>query len=218
MNNSEIKYVALGSGSIVNKYKLVEKYATNLRDPLNVEYLKSIRNILQKVSENKSEVTRGYVQKIEYDEYITYINVSGYDETVYIYFIIISKDSINKVLIQKIINDYESLHINETPFDIICQKLLQMYGEDKLKRVEGQVEEIKLVMKENILKSLENADRLEDVQIASRILEEEAKEFEIGARDVKRIECSRKWKLQLIIALIVVVVLIAIVTPIITRS
>jgi len=90
-------------------------------------------------------------------------------------------------------------------------------GVDRISRVKGEVEEVKIVMEGNISKILENTESLDTIENKTEVLKEGAARFQRSANDLHRIIWWRNLKLKLIIGLIVLCVLGYILIPILSE-
>jgi len=88
---------------------------------------------------------------------------------------------------------------------------------DRISRVKGEVEEVKIVMEGNISKILENTESLDTIENKTEVLKEGAARFQRSANDLHRIIWWRNLKLKLIIGLIVLCVLGYILIPILSQ-
>jgi vesicle-associated membrane protein 4 len=95
-------------------------------------------------------------------------------------------------------------------FDSIFAK----FGSSKLAEVQEKVEKVKDVMRDNVNQALQNVERLEDMEQKSEQFEEQARQFNKGATNVKgKMRCSY-YKSTALLVLIVVVILVVIIAPI----
>ncbi|XP_021454980.1 vesicle-associated membrane protein 4 isoform X1 [Oncorhynchus mykiss] len=90
-------------------------------------------------------------------------------------------------------------------------------GNDKIRQVQSQVDEVIDVMQENISKVIDRGERLEDLQDKSESLSDNASAFSSRAKQLHRRMWWRDMKMKAIIALVVVVLLLIIIIPVILR-
>uniref|UniRef100_A0A673YIT1 Vesicle-associated membrane protein 4 n=1 Tax=Salmo trutta TaxID=8032 RepID=A0A673YIT1_SALTR len=85
-------------------------------------------------------------------------------------------------------------------------------GNDKIRQVQSQVDEVIDVMQENISKVIDRGERLEDLQDKSESLSDNASAFSSRAKQLHRRMWWRDMKMKAIIALVVVVLLLIIIS------
>lgn len=90
--------------------------------------------------------------------------------------------------------------------------------DNKVARLQGQVDEVIDVMKDNVGKVLERGDRLEDLQDKSENLSTNADLFRVRAKGLKTTMWWRECKMRVILVLVVVVILCIIIIPIIVQN
>lgn len=84
---------------------------------------------------------------------------------------------------------------------------------DKLVAVSDKVEVVKTVMKDNISEILKNTEKLEELEEKSKNLDNQAIEFNKGARDLSTKMFWKKWKMRLLLGFLIISVLILIIVP-----
>ncbi|XP_074654382.1 vesicle-associated membrane protein 4-like [Tubulanus polymorphus] len=89
---------------------------------------------------------------------------------------------------------------------------------DKIKRLQGQVDEVVDVMQDNIGKVLDRGDRLEDLQDKSENLTSNADLFRVRAKGLKTTMWWRECKMRILVAAIIIIVLLIIFVPIIIQK
>jgi hypothetical protein len=89
--------------------------------------------------------------------------------------------------------------------------LFTTYGTDKLAVVQGKIDQVAGVMRENIEVALKNTDLASDLEDSSAALEAQANEFNHGAKKVRRMVQCRHYKLMALIGGIVAIVIIIII-------
>ncbi|XP_034047469.1 vesicle-associated membrane protein 8 isoform X4 [Thalassophryne amazonica] len=81
----------------------------------------------------------------------------------------------------------------------------------KLDQVQGQVNEVKVILKDNINKVLERGDRLDDLIGKTNDLQESADSFQRTSTRVARKYWWKNIKMMIIIGVIVLIILILII-------
>ncbi|KAJ3429625.1 vamp (vesicle associated membrane protein) [Anaeramoeba flamelloides] len=84
-------------------------------------------------------------------------------------------------------------------------------SEDRLTKVQKEVDEVKNIMGENIDKVIDRGEKLENLEERSTQLNENSYQFKKGATKLKRNMCMQNLKLTLIIAMIVIIIILIIV-------
>jgi len=97
------------------------------------------------------------------------------------------------------------------------ENLLKKYGTNKLAEVAQRVEDVKSVMRDNVDKTLENVERLEDLETKSENIKSSAKQFEKNASNVKSTMRWRYIKMTMIIVVLLAIVIGIIVAAIMAR-
>jgi len=85
---------------------------------------------------------------------------------------------------------------------------------DQLAAVAAKVDVVKTVMQENIAKILENTTHLEKIDEKALQLNEQARGFRDGTKELKNKMWWKMWKMRLLIGGLVIAVLIIIIVPI----
>lgn len=89
---------------------------------------------------------------------------------------------------------------------------------DKISEIQEAVDSIKIDMKENIEKVVNNIDDLDDLQNKSDKLKETGSMFRNDARTLQRVTWSKNCKLIVIIVFIVIILLLIIILPIVLKK
>lgn len=82
---------------------------------------------------------------------------------------------------------------------------------DRVKHIQGQVEEVKIIMHDNIKQVLDRGVHLEQLQVDSERLAESAGEFKAQGTELRRAMCWKKCKITAIIVVVVLVIILFIV-------
>jgi len=95
--------------------------------------------------------------------------------------------------------------------------LITKYGTNKVAEVQAAVDRVKDTMQENVAKTLENVEKLEDLEQKAEIVHNQAAQFEKGANTLKNVMRCKSWKTTAIIFAVVAGILLVIITPIAVR-
>jgi len=82
--------------------------------------------------------------------------------------------------------------------------------QDKLSQVQRQADDVTNVMRQNIEKTMQRGDQLDELDDKSVRLEESAQRFQKSAVKVNRMFCLRSWRNMAIIVVLCIVVLVLI--------
>ena len=74
------------------------------------------------------------------------------------------------------------------------------------------------IARENIRMSIQQVDKLQDMEEKAQNLENSSMDFHRGAKKVRRMMCVRSWKMLGLIILLVVILLIIIIVPIVISA
>lgn len=89
---------------------------------------------------------------------------------------------------------------------------------DKVGRVQGQVDEVVNIMQDNIGRVMDRGDRLEDLRDKSDDLASNADMFRMKARTLSSNMWWRECKMRIILAVVIIVIVLIIVVPIIVQQ
>lgn len=87
---------------------------------------------------------------------------------------------------------------------------LQYEPDSKIQAVQGQVDQVKTILTDNLSRAINRGDQLDDMEKKSQELAENAKDFDQGARRLNRTFCVRHAKCYLVGAVILLIVLLII--------
>jgi len=86
----------------------------------------------------------------------------------------------------------------------------QPKGDDKMKKVQSQVDEVVGIMHQNIEKVINRGDKLEELDDKTDLLQEHAHKFKSGAVRVRKQMWWNNFKIKIIIAAVVISLIIII--------
>jgi vesicle-associated membrane protein 4 len=83
--------------------------------------------------------------------------------------------------------------------------------DDKIRQNQIQVDDLKITMKDNMVKVLDRGQKLEDLEQSANNLENQASMFQVTSKKVKKWALckNRKWTLILIVVIIAIILIIA---------
>lgn len=84
-------------------------------------------------------------------------------------------------------------------------------GEDRLSSVNDRVNEVKSSLQKNIELAITRGDKLEDIDVRTEQLAEDANTFQTSAKKVRSMFLRRYWKMIGLLTLLVVIIIIIIV-------
>jgi hypothetical protein len=80
---------------------------------------------------------------------------------------------------------------------------------DKLAEVQGQLDEVKIIMNDNLAKAINRGERIDDMLIQSERLEESGNRFWNGARQVRRkFQCQNYRQTACISSVVIILIVI----------
>merc|ERR1712087_1083735 len=83
-------------------------------------------------------------------------------------------------------------------------------GDDKIKEVLVEIEKTKEIANQGIQKALQRGDELDECSEKSKMLSNQAEQFNKQSRKLKRHFCLQQWKLIACIFIIIIVLILAI--------
>jgi len=146
------------------------------------------------------------------DEYMVYVVVTAPDypqRTVFKYLQEVSSTMTQKFgsqMAKMSKSDFNSKSVKKVLVDI-AQKYDDTAKVDKITAVHQQVEDVKVVMQDNITQMLNTHEKLEELETKTDNLKHDAHQFKTRATEVKKAMWCKKCKLQMIIALVILLVL-----------
>eukprot|EP01116_Phalansterium_solitarium_P001090 TRINITY_DN10875_c0_g1_i2.p1 TRINITY_DN10875_c0_g1~~TRINITY_DN10875_c0_g1_i2.p1 ORF type:complete len:130 (+),score=31.34 TRINITY_DN10875_c0_g1_i2:165-554(+) len=86
-------------------------------------------------------------------------------------------------------------------------------NDPKIAAIQNDLDQVKVVMEQNVEKALRNTEKLEDLEVRTDQLQQNAHQFKSGSTRLKRMMCCQNIKLTLLIILIIIIVLLIIIVP-----
>lgn len=81
----------------------------------------------------------------------------------------------------------------------------------QLHNIQDKLENVKIVMNENIQFALQNTDKIDNIEQKSELLEESSNSFKEKAYKLKQTMCSKYWKRNVTISVIILIFIIIII-------
>jgi len=100
---------------------------------------------------------------------------------------------------------------------MLLEALIKKYGQNKIAEVQARVDEVKNVMRENVEHTLENVQKLEELETKSETIQHSAKLFEKNASGLKSQMMWRYIKMTMLIVLLIGAILAIILIPIFAK-
>jgi len=238
-----VKYLAVGrlaknkEGNFVeDEHQIIASTSSDKDDPAAKVYKNHVKQIMtkgaQKLKPNK-RIRLTSEPPDEYDMHITADLLENKEDQIVVFIGVTTVTFGQTQSIVKLFDEFKtqlyqtndaatimsaksngSVHKNSQTF---MANLIKKYGSSKLAEVQARVEEVKTVMRDNVDKTLENVERLEDLEQKSETIENSAKQFDKMSGGLKSSMRWRYIKLTLIIALVIILVLLAIILPLALR-
>ena len=79
--------------------------------------------------------------------------------------------------------------------------------EDKLKTVQEKTAEVALIVRKNVEDALARGDKLDEIEEKSVELEKHSKKFQLNASSLQRQMACKKYKMTILIAVILLVII-----------
>jgi len=96
----------------------------------------------------------------------------------------------------------------------LLMQLISKYGTNRIAEVQAAVDKVKDTMQENLAKSLDNVDRLEELEAKAENVADAAKQFEKKAGAVESIMRCKNYKTTAIVVGIIILILLIIIVPV----
>jgi len=219
-----------------NEHQIIAMIAQDKNDPTYKSYRTHVKQIMNKgaarLKPNKR--IRLTSDSNDYDLHVMADMLENKEDQIIVFFAVTDVEFGKTHSVAKLLEDFKSsFYGSNEPGSIRVAKangpvhkasqslldtLLKKYGANKLAEVQARVEEVKDVMRENVTKTLENVERLEDLESKSETIEHSAKQFEKDAKQAKYNMRCKYIKYTLIIALIIIALLSSIFIPIAVKA
>jgi len=218
MSNKFVKYIFIGNA---NTQKMIGE--TSLKS--NTKWTESANKIFNQYTKN-IENKYGIRNKIQNEEGIFYCTIY----TNNIFYLGLFADSFPEKVAFKIIEEIknDNIHLlvdqkgdlNDIGKKTLKDKLIQYDKEkpDKLSEINGELDEIKIEMRENVKKAINNNEDLGKMDEKAVKIKDNANMFKKQASAVSRKTWWNNCKWNIVIALIVIGILLLIIIPIVLKG
>jgi len=216
-----------------NQHQIIALLAENKDDPTsNKAYRTHVKQIMNKGASKLKPNRRIRLTSDgnDYDLHVMADLLENKDDQVIVFFAVTDVEFGKTHSVAKLLEEFKSefykandpstvkIAKQNGPVNKSCQaflaQLIKKYGANKLADVQQKVEEVKIVMKDNVNRTLENVEKLEDLESKSETIENSAKQFEKGARGMQLSMRCRYYKMTAIVALLIISILLIIFVPI----
>lgn len=228
--NSLVRYMAVGrlakvGGEFVEgKHQIIAFMLCDNTDPAAKNYKDHARQIMNKGSHKLKPGKRLRLTSDDddYDLHVMSDLLDDNDQKVIVFFVVTDPDFSQAHSIGRVFEDFRSRFLSTNhPKDITKAKsggsvnkasqglmmdLATKYGSRKLADVQDQVEEVTIVMKDNLRQALTNVDNLQEMEAKSDRFEAKSKQFEKSAVNLKKMMKCRLYKMNAIMALLVIAI------------
>jgi len=236
-----VKFLAVGrlvrnkeGGFSENQHQVVAWIANDKNDPQLKSYKQHVKEIMNrgaaKIKPNRR--IRLTSDGNDYDLHVMGDLLDGKEEHMIVFFAVTMPDFGTQV--GKLLEELKTTFYKENDSGAIQQakangpvhkasqrmlsSLIQKYSTNKLSEVAAKVEEVKVVMQENVSKTLENVEKLDDLEAKAETVQNSARQFERGAGTLKSTMRCKYYKMTALIVLIVGAVLTVIIVPIALKA
>jgi len=216
-----------------NQHQIIALLAENKDDPTsNKAYRTHVKQIMNKGASKLKPNRRIRLTSDgnDYDLHVMADLLENKDDQVIVFFAVTDVEFGKTHSVAKLLEEFKSefYKVNDAPLvktakqngpvNKNCQTfltaLIKKYGANKLADVQQKVEEVKIVMKDNVNRTLENVEKLEDLESKSETIENSAKQFEKGARGMSLSMRCRYYKMTALVALLIIAIVLVIFVPI----
>jgi len=223
-----VKFLAVGrlakdeSGNFLeNQHQIIAMLPHDKNDPTFKSYKTHVKEIMNKGAAKLKPNKRIRLTSDgnDYDLHVMADLPDGKEETIVVFFAVTDVD-IGKIhnvatMLEEFKKNFYSCtdvpaikaakangSVNKAAQSIL-EALLKKYGANKIADVQARVDEVKNVMRDNVDRTLENIEKLEDLEDRSAQIENSAKQFEKNAAGLKS---AMRWKYIKMTAIVVLLV------------
>jgi len=179
-----------------NGHQIIALLAQDKNDSTHKSYKNHVKQIMnkgaQKLKPNKR--IRLTSDGNDYDLHVMADLLDSKDDQIIVFFAVTDVEFGKTHSVAKLLEDFKSSFYGANDANSILaakangtvhknsqsllEALLKKYGQNKLAEVQQRVEEVKNVMRDNVDRTLENVEKLEDLEQKSETIENSAKQFE----------------------------------------
>ena len=135
----------------------------------------------------------------------------------FIFFVIVDEKFAKNQSMTYILRDFVDKFIesDNSEHKLIIKQMVEQYETSKIEQLQVTIDSVKETMRNNIEQSLENSDKLNDIEIKSDIMVNKADEFRINATTIKRNKLLKCIKYTALVAIIIIIVIIIVIISLI---
>jgi len=241
-SNVFVKFLAVGrlaknsDGSFnENDHQIIALLAQDKNDPSYKSYKTHVKQIMSKGAPKLKPNKRIRLTSDgnEYELHVMADLLENKEDQIIVFFAVTDVDFSKTHSVAKLLEDFKtSFYAINGPESIkqakangivhkdsqqTLETLFKKYGTNKIAEVQEKVEQVKSLMRDNVDKTLENVEKLEDLEEKSANIENSAKIFEKNASNVKSVMRWKYIKMTLLIIGIVLLIFLVIFIPIIIK-
>lgn len=233
--SSLVRYLAVGrltkeGGEFIEgKHHIVAFLLSDNMDPAAKNYKDHAKQIMDKGSHKLKPGKRLRLTSDDddYDLHVVSEILDDDDDRVVVYFVVTDPSFGQAHNIGRVFDEFRSRFLSTNhPDDIskaksggsvnkasqaLMMDLATKYGNSKLLEVQGQVEEVRIVMKDNVQQALTNVNEMSEMEAKSDRFHDSARQFQKSSTNLKKMMRCRYYKVNAIIAVLVIAVLMYIV-------
>lgn len=217
------------------KHQIVASLVSKKDDPSAASYKAHVKAIMNKGAAKLEPGKRIRLTSDDnaYDLHVFTDMMDGYDTTI-VFFAVTELDFGKHFSVSKLLQDLKdgfydasskSAIVDAVSSGVVSNnsqplltKLVGQYAQSKLQAVQGKVDQVRDLMKDNVQKALSNVEKLEDMEEKSEQFEDAARQFQKSSVQIKREMRCRYYKITALIVLLVAIALTVIIVPIVIKN
>jgi len=211
-------------------HQIIASRAADKNDPQAKSYKQHVQEIMNR---GASKLKAGRRIRLtsdgnDYDLHVMGDLLENKDEHMIVFFAVTTTDFGPTVgrLLEDLKSSFYSVHSPESiktavekgavhkSSGTLLSQLIAKYGANRIAEVQAAVDKVKDTMQENVAKTLDNVERLEDLEAKAETLENQANQFEKKTGAVESFMRCKNYKTTAIIVGIVLLILLIIIVPI----
>jgi len=238
MSKTLVKFVAVGrlvkkDGAFVeNQHQVIASLAADKDDPALKNYKNHVKQIMNKGAPKLKPNKRIKLtsDSSEYDLHVMADTLNNSDENIIVFFAVTDVELGKAHSVAKLLEELKTTFYGTNDADSILnakaagevnkksqtllKSIVTKYGSNKIADVQAKVDEVKDIMQDNVNRTLENVEKLEDLESKAETIDHQARQFEKGAGGVRSVMRWKYFKMTAIIVVIVALLLTVIFVPV----
>jgi len=228
-----LKFLAVGrlvrnpDGSFAeNQHQVIAQYAINDDDTISKSYKTHVKQIMSK---GAAKLKPGRRLRLISDnqDYDLHVLPDLRDGHIIVFFAVTDTD-FNKTHVRDLFHDFQNVFYHENDMESIksavsggtvntnsqnlLDYLMKKHNQSKLQEVQMKAEEVKGVMKESVKKTLQNIEKLDELNDKAVKINDNASKFQSGSVGIRRkLKCKQIKTALIIFALVAIVITIIVV-------